>query len=302
MDHRFVLNSLSFPAEDAGTATKLLIDAARGMLHVVMDDDRCALYADVTPSISSFSLAPDFSYGDFLDELGSRGEQDLQLALLEIEDKSPALDFLAGDELEELARECFYFPNTPYSGSIDIIALAWHLDAALLSIPTSDKWINGQVEFAKYVEGNPDTAPSFLSNISCCAHGIALGAALRDEGVSLSVRFPECRFSDQFLQWEGGLPTDLRRRVGAKLSLADAKEFKGGEPLFKPLKDAKGMRELRFSAVQGGAVRIIFDQLPDGKQAILVGFVKKSNSEGYAEAISTAEKLLREMKLPQIAH
>lgn len=302
MDHYFVLNALSFPAVDAATATSLLIDAARGMLHVGIDDDRYALYADVTPDLSRFELAPDFSYGDFLNELEHRDERDLQLALLEIEDKSPALDFLTGDELEELARECFYFPDAPYNGSIDIIALAWHLDAALLSIASSDRWLNGQIEFSKYVEGNTNTAPSFLNNVSCRAHGVELGVALRNEGRSLSMRFPACRFSDQFLQWESDLPADLRRRIGAKLSLADAKQYQGGEPLFKTLKDADGMRELRFSAVQGGAVRILFDQLPDGKQAILVGFVKKSDSEGYSEAIPTAKKLLSDMRPRQIAH
>lgn len=302
MDHYFVLNALSFPAEDAETATRLLIDAARGMLHVGTDDDRFALYADVTPSLSSFVLAPNFLYGDFMNELGLRGEQDLQLALLEIEDKSPAFEFLTDEDLEELACECYYFPDAPYTGSIDIIALAWHLDAALLSIATSDRWINDQVEFAKYIEGSTNNAPSYLNNISCRAHGERLGATLRDEGQSLSVRFPGCQFSDQFLQWESDLPADLRRRVGAKFAIADAKEFQGGEPLFKTLKDADGIRELRFSAVQGGAVRILFGQLPDGNQAILVGLVKKSDSEGYSEAIPAAKKLLRDMKPRQIAH
>ena len=64
---------------------------------------------------------------------------------------------------------------------------------------------------------------------------------------------------------------------------------------------ADGIRELRFSAVQGGAVRILFGQLPDGKQAILVGFVKKSDSEGYPKAIPTAKELLSEMMPHQIA-
>lgn len=302
MDHYFVFNALSFPAGDAATAIRLLIDAARGMLQVGGDDDRFALYADVTHPLSRFVIAPDFSYGDFLKELEHRGEQDLLLALLEIEDKSPALDYLADDELDELASQCFYFPDAPYAGSIDIIALAWHLDAALLSIATSDRWNNGQVEFAKYIEGDTNTAPSYLNNISCRAHGERLGAALRNEGQSLSMRFPGCQFSGQFLQWESDLPADLRRRVAAKFALADAKQFQGGEPLFKTLKDAEGIRELRFSAVQGGAIRILFDQLPDGKQGILVGFIKKSDSEGYSEAISTAKELLNKMKLHYPAH
>ncbi|WP_199155783.1 type II toxin-antitoxin system RelE/ParE family toxin [Chromobacterium sp. ASV23] len=296
MDHYFVLNKLSFPAGSKEAATGLLIDAARGMLQVGIGDDRYALYADVTASLSQFVLAPGFSYGDFLEELTHKGEQDLQLALLEIEDKSPALDFLTSDEIDKLASECFYFPDAPYDGSVDTIALAWHLDAALLSIATSDRWLNGQIEFLNYVEGKTNTEPSFLNNVSCRAHGVELGTTLRNEGLSLSMRFPECRFSAPFLEWERDLPADLRRRVGAKFALANAKQFQGGEPLFKTLKDAEGMRELRFSAVQGGAVRIIFSQLADRKQAILIGFVKKSDSEGYSEAIPAAKELLNDMR------
>lgn len=302
MDHIFVLNTLSFPAGDAATATGLLIDAMRGMLHVGTNDDRYALYADVTPSLSGFEVAPGFSYSDFLDELERQGEQDLQVALLEIGDKSPALEFLTGDEITDLANECYYFPDTPYSGSIDIIALAWHLDAILLSIATSDTWRSDQVEFAKYVEGITNAAPSYLNNVSCRAHGVKLGEALRGEVQSLAERFPACRFSDPFLEWEKGLSGDLRRRVGAKLALADAKQFQGGEPLFDTLKDADGIREMRFSAVQGGAVRILFSPLSGGQQAILVGFVKKSNNEGYPEAIPTAKKLLNAMEQSQVRH
>lgn len=297
MDHIFVLNTLSFPATDAANATDLFIDAARGMLHVGANDDRYALYADVTPSLSGFILAPDFSYNDFLDELGRQGEQDLLVALLEISDKSPALDFLTDNEIDELARDCYYFPGDPYNGSIDMIALAWQLDAILLSIATADRWRNNQVEFAKYVEGSPATDTSFLNNVSCLAHGKKLGEVFSGKERSLIEQFPACRFSEPFLQWERELPADLRRRVSAKFALANARQFQGGEPLFKTLNDADGIREMRFSAVQGGAVRILLSRLPNDRQAILVGFVKKSNSEGYSEAIPTARDLLNEMTL-----
>lgn len=295
MDHIFVLNLLSFPAQDAASATELLTDAARGMLWVGKENDRYALYADLEAPLSEFALAPDFSYQEFLDYLGSNGEQDLQLALWEIVDKSPALDYLTSDEIDELAGDSYYFPDAPYAGSIDTIALAWHLDATLLSIATSGRWRNSHVEFVKYVEGSANTAPSYLNNVSCLAHGAELHTLLWSEDQSLSVRFPECRFTEPFLQWEEELPKDLRRRVGAKLALAEARQFQGGEPLFKTLNDADGIREMRFSAVQGGAVRILLSQRPDGHQAILIGFIKKRNREGYEQAIKAAKDLLDRM-------
>lgn len=296
MEHYFVLNTLSFPAEDAKTAKKLLTNAVYGMLKVGIDNDRYALFSDTPPSLSKFELAPQYSYADFLDELKAEEELDLHSALLEIEDKSPALEFLEEDVFTKIANESFYFPETPYTGSIDIIALAWHLDAALLSIASSEKWQKNQIEFSIYSNEKLYVAPSFLNNISCIEHGIELGKNLRDEGRSLEDRFSSCKFSEQFLQWECDLPADLRRRIGAKFVLADAKNFQGGEPLFKTLTDAEGIRELRFSAVQGGAVRILFNLLASGKPAILTGFVKKSDDEGYKEAISAAKDILSAIK------
>ena len=63
--------------------------------------------------------------------------------------------------------------------------------------------------------------------------------------------------------------------------------------LFKNLKNASGIREIRMNAYPGGALRILFKHYKDNLQAILIGFIKKNNSECYDTAIALAEERFR---------
>ncbi len=299
MDHNFVLNSLSFPAANAQIAFDLLLDSMKGLIAVGTPDDRRALYSDQQPGIGHCVIAPDTTWHDFLAQLNQIDEQDLQLALLEIEDKTPMFDFVSDDQIEKIASVAFYFPDEAYTGSIDILAMAWELDAILLSIATAEKWCASEIAFAQFTTAKHPTEHSWFRNLSCRAHGLALNRQLLDLlNKSLVETFKTCHFSEHFLDWVNQLAADLQARIRVKLALAESKQFQGGKPLFDTLTgdDAAGLREIRFSAVQGGAVRILFDFLPSGKPAILVGWIKKSNSDGYTSAIIAAKPLLKAMK------
>lgn len=52
------------------------------------------------------------------------------------------------------------------------------------------------------------------------------------------------------------------------------------------------IREIRFSAYPGGAIRILFKAAGNTQQAILLGFIKKSDAEGYLQNISEAKVIL----------
>jgi hypothetical protein len=298
MDHNFVFNTLSLPAESSATAFTLLLDTMKGMLAVGTDDDRRALYSDQSLDLNSCIIAPDTTYANFLTQLGLIEEQDLQLALMEVDDKTPMVDFVTDEQFLEIASAAYYFPDEAYTGSIDILAMAWYLDATLLSVGTTAKWCANEVEFVEFASGKHVIAASFLRNISSFKHGCVLNQQYETISCKpIAETFLTCCFSANFLTWVDGLAADLQSRIRGKLALAEAKKFQGGKPLFDTLtgSDAKGLREMRFSAVQGGAVRILFDLLPTGKYAILVGFVKKSNSEGYEQAIKSALTLLKGM-------
>lgn len=298
MDHNFVFNTLSLPAPDANSAFSLMLDASKGMIAVGGGDDRYTLFADVDGGLLRAELAPNFTYGDFLDGLVEVGEQDLLATLLEIDDKTPMLEFIPAEKIEEIASVSFYFPDEPYEGSIDVLAVAWFLDAAMLSLGTEEKWRANEIQFAEYQAGVPQPGVSFLHNVSCEAHGRALRDCYSSNiEQTIDKLCGTCRFTQVFLDWNDSLPPDLRKRVRIKLQLAESKGFEGGKPLFDTLTNADGLREMRFGAVQGGAVRILFGALPNDSQAVLLGFVKKSNAEGYDVAVRTATRLWKEMKL-----
>lgn len=287
MEHNFVFNTLSFPATSKEDAYRLLLDSVKGMLAVRSSKDRIAMYSD---DHNNCPLGPDYYYRDFISQLGEHHEVDLQLSLMEIDDKTPMLDFLSDELFNEIASSTFYFPSEAYNGTVDVLAMAWHLEATLLSIATTDKWREKEVEFAKFNEDQPSTGSSYLPNISCEVHGKLIRQQYEFEAETpLEQLFPRCLFSQDFLEWVHQLPKDVFNRVVNKVSLADAKQFQGGEPLFYTLHNADGIREIRFSAVQGGAVRILFRVLSGNRSAILFGFIKKSDNEGYDEAIESAK-------------
>jgi hypothetical protein len=67
--------------------------------------------------------------------------------------------------------------------------------------------------------------------------------------------------------------------------------------LFDNLENADGLREIRISAYPGGAIRILFKALANSRQAILVGFIKKNDNEGYSVNIDKANELLAEFDI-----
>lgn len=293
MDHNFVLNKYSFPAADKSVGFELMLDAVNGMIAVVADNDRYSLISD---GFNTCKITSDYTYKDFLDEL-SESDPDLQIVLLECDDKSPALDILSTTQFDEVASTAYYFHDDAYSKSIDELAYAFIFDATLLSIATSDRWKKSEVLFSTYTENVTHSEPAYLRNISSKKHGTELRNCYEEATVkTLSESFSECIFSEDFVNWDSNLQADLKKKVRSKLKLANDKKFQGGEPLFKTLVDADGIREIRFNAVQGGAVRILFDTLSDRKQAVLVGFTKKSDNDGYIEAIDRAKNLLKEIK------
>lgn len=297
MDHSFVLNHFSLPIDPQKDAFKVVLSLMQGMIAVGDNDSRYSLFTDTGSSLRECCFTDGFTFEDFLNRLPSENEHDLQLALAEIDDKTPMLDFIDDQQIEEIASSGYYFSDDGYTQSIDLLAIAWHQDAILLSVPNNERWSAPEILFAKYTEGIDCNGTLSLPNVSSKESGEVLHQNFYVTAESpLHECVNNCEFSTEFFEWFNALPLDLRHRIRSKLLLADSKAFQGGEPLFKTLDDADGMRELRFSAVQGGAVRILFGQLPIGLQGIFIGWVKKDDADGYASNIRTANKVWQEMK------
>ncbi|QTA81068.1 Toxin-antitoxin system, toxin component, HigB-like [Desulfonema limicola] len=294
MEHAVCFNTLSFPALDRQSAYKLMLEACYGMLELNTGNDRFALYFDDrNKKIYECLLAEHYTYNDFLNDLETNQHIDLLYVLEEAEDKSPALEYLSSDEFDELASFQFYLPDAGFNEDMYILGIAWLIDGILLSLLTHERWGKTKTAIARWddVENREDRY--YINNISGIENGIEIFNTIKSlSELKLDNICPQCTFTEPFRAWFSELNENNQHRVYKKIQLAAQRYFSGGEPLFKTLESGDGIRELRFSAYPGGAIRILFAALPEDKKAILLGFIKKSDNEGYKENIDRAKSLL----------
>lgn len=292
------LNPNSFPAASAEQAYQLFEDSWQGVLALYQSGDRCILYLDTLSSdgLYDFSLAESFTYDDFLNLLMARGERDLYSFLTQLEDKSPELYNFDAEILENIDSYLFYMPNHPVPKHANTFSLAYFLDAILLSINTTPQWANHQVTIARVADdGRYIDEKLALHHIATQTHGLQLFQQFSQDDIKAVCA--QAVMTAEFVNWYQALIAENKRRVLDKCKLACERHFQGAKPLFDSLTNSDGIREIRFSAYSGGAIRILFKAMSDTKHAILLGFIKKSNSEGYDENIPKAEKLFRQLQV-----
>jgi hypothetical protein len=298
VDISLCLNPNSFPAASDEQAYQLFEDSWQGVLALYQSGDRYLLYLDTlsNDNLYDFCLAESFTYDDFLNRLMMRGERDLYSFLTQLEDKSPALDHLDAETLDDIASYSFYMPDHPVPKHADTFSLAYFLDAILLSINTTPQWANHQVTIARVADdGRYIDEKLALHHIATRTHGQQLFQQFSQDDIKAVCA--HAVMTAEFVTWYQALIAENKRRVLDKCKLACERHFQGAKPLFDSLTNSDGIREIRFSAYSGGAIRILFKAMSDTKHAILLGFIKKSNSEGYDENIPKAEKLFRELQV-----
>lgn len=290
MDLIFCINTNSFPAENQQSGQVLFDDAIQGVLALTGDGQgRCQFYYDSnTEPLSSLELSKGFTYEDFL----RASEPDLQLFLLEVEDKSPALDALTSDQIDEMAAYSFYLPGQAMDPHPDVYALAWVTSGYLLSLATEPKWCNESLKVCRADQQGrfvDDFLP--LKNISQAEHGKHHADQLH--AIDLDVILSGHIASDEFREWFAQLESVNQKIVSEKLKLAVEKRFQGGKPLFDSLNNSDALREIRCSAFAGGAIRMLFKHHANANYVVLLGFIKHSDNEGYAKHIPVAERIYR---------
>ena len=290
MDHAVCINQKSFPGADRDQANELFHDSIQGLLNLNGGNDRYILYLDSNQrALDDFELAVDFSYSNFKDGLRNSGEIDLFSFLSEIEDKSPALDHVSEEILNEMADYIFFMPGCGAEQEDDVFGLAWYLSAILLSIRTHERWNSIRLSISRTENGQYIDEELWLDNISCARHGLELKA--ERNSLDFTQLCVEHELTENFEKWVSELSVENKQRVYAKLKLSCERNFQGGKPLFDTLENANGLREIRLSAYPGGAIRILFKSLGGVRQAILVGFIKKDDNECYVENIAKANEL-----------
>jgi phage-related protein len=292
MEHQIVINTNSFPASSVEEARLYFGDALQGVLALNTGTDLFTFYLDSNGILlADFNLVEGFTYEDFVDQIT---DQDLKLFLLEVVDKSPAIDTLTEEQLEEVANNEFYIPEQAIFNNLEVFSFAWTLSGTLLSIPTSKVWEERKLNIRRSAnDGQYIDEDFWLNNISYASHGSEIYEQFSNNNLPAVCK--DHHLTQDITDWYDGLTHNNKRRVLDKLSLACERNFNGGEPLFKTLTDADGIREVRFDAYPGGTIRVLFKAIADGRQALLVGFIKKSNSEGYVTAIDKAKDLHKEV-------
>lgn len=289
MDLAICINTNSLPAATVEQGKELMTGALSGVLQLIeTGNERVHFYYDSNnEELFDLQLAENYSYEDFISDCD---DVDLQAFLYEVEDKSPALNALTEEQFAEVAEYALYVPNQPLDAQRDIYSLAWVLDGYLLSLATAERWgcseirANKQGDHGQYVDDF-----LLLKNIANEAHGRL--HLRRAQYIDLAdIIAPHC-ISNELKQWFDLQSKENQRVIVSKLKLATEKCFQGAEPLFKPLHNSNALREIRFSAFSGGAIRILFSYYQEEKYLLLTGFIKHANKEGYDTHIPLAEKI-----------
>jgi hypothetical protein len=298
VDHRFVWNSASFSSATDANAIPLLRDALAGLIEIPGEGETASLYFSEADILLNRRISPGKSVQDFLDHLSANNDVDLYSAFMEIQDKADAIAELDDVAFLALAENAFYFTDLGYSGSEDFLTLAVHLDAVLFGVQSSEFWQDRELKYSIYPAPENNAQPLIIFSVASLLHGQALKKEHLEslETIGLSSLLPNCWISDYLIKWFEGISEENKAIVRRKLSLAHGRGFQGGKPLFETLNDADGMREVRFNAISGGAIRILFGSIPDGKQALFVGWIKKSKGDGYVENIQIASELWASLK------
>jgi len=294
MEHLVCLNTNSFPAKTPQEGYDLFEDALQGLLQLNSGADRFTLYIDGdTKEFADFLIAESFTYQDFLARLQEESEQDMLLFLTEIDDKAPALDHLEEDIFNQLTEYTFYIPDHAAAQFPDVLSLAFFTNATLLSIDTGEPWNLSRIPLARTTDGSFAVETLSVNNISSEQHGREILEILRN--IDIMAICGSHHVTEDFHDWFRELSEENKQRVADKMRLAVEREFKGGRPLFDTLSDADGLKEIRFSAHAGGAIRVLFKALSESRCAVLVGFIKKSDGEGYKYNIAKANEFLKEI-------
>ena len=134
MNDIFFLNDSSLPAPDKGSAEKYMTAIYQGVINLT-EENYPVLFCD--NDLSTLQLSSDYLYSDYR---LSVAESNIDFAefILNIEEKSPLVDYIDDFDLNEIVDSKVYIYETPFENSC--IKYSCIHDIILLSFPTADFW------------------------------------------------------------------------------------------------------------------------------------------------------------------
>ena len=154
MEHLICINTNSFPAGSTDAAKEMFTDAIEGILELNEGEDRFTFYLD-TPdnsSLAEFELADGYTFEEYTKDIES-SNMDLYAFLLEVEDKSPAIESVSDDVFESISTYSFYVKGSAVDRFCDVFSFAWFMSATLLSLNTDEKWSRESINVIRTESG-----------------------------------------------------------------------------------------------------------------------------------------------------
>ncbi|MDR1787407.1 MAG: hypothetical protein LBR16_03030 [Treponema sp.] len=287
MNYEFCLNPLSLPVDTKEHANEYLTDIFRGIADLLSTGSSGVLYSDA--SLDKTFLAADWTYGNYKSELIYSQEHDLASFVLELDTRSPFLDYVNNEDFCCLTKyQMKMFGKTPLvSAEHDIIKFACLKNAVLVSLPTTALCQRESIPITLIDEAAQDSDEITLFNI----FNAGTTHIPRDDWKnSLS---DNILFSSTFDEWYCDLSAKNKLHVASLIKRADVSRFTGTTKQTKAIiNSSNSIREWRGGCpdVGSGRIRILYKS-DKGRVFILFGFIKISPHD-YTAAVTRAETAL----------
>ncbi len=134
MNDVFFLNDSSLPAPNKDSAIKYMTAIYQGIINL-SEDAYPVLFCD--NDLSTLKLSSDYLYSDYRLTV-AESNIDFAEFILNIEEKSPFVDFIDDVDINEIVDSKVYIYETPFENSC--IKYSCIHDIILLSFPTVDFW------------------------------------------------------------------------------------------------------------------------------------------------------------------
>lgn len=292
MDFELFYNHFSAPLPTRDSAYSQLTAAIRDALFLnKTGDDRITLSYDLS-NINMHTLADNYYYSDYIDDLRNNGENDLMLTLLEMVDKAPLLNNLSDEDVDFLASSMIYVSGISYDRSMDLFGIAFVKNGIVLSLPSNPAWVEPSIAFSIFSAEQTAAINYLLRNISQPGHSVTILNGLAPQ-ISLAEQFPTIRFENDIIAWFITLPHDDKVKISNAIQHCLCASFEIGRPLVDTIHGSRiaNLKELRAGnhSQDSGKLRILFLRDENRNVHFLTGFVKYSND--YSIPISRAEAI-----------
>jgi hypothetical protein len=289
MNYEFCLNPLSLPADSREHAMQWFSGIVRGIAGLVSPDSGAVLYSD--DHIDNTELSSNWTYADFRLALLRSEEHDLAGFLVELETRSPFLDYVQDEEFCCLINyEIRIFKMLLNTAEYDILKFACLHGAILISLPTRNLYRKTIIPITLNNTLSHEVNDVELLNVfdESINH---IPQADWKNGLSDNIVF-----SAQFEEWYNLQTEKNKLHIATLISLADQMNFRGNKKQTKSIEgSAQSIWEWRGGCPDMGSGRIRFLYKADRKKVfILWGFIKTSPHD-YTPAIRIAETALNEL-------